>query len=55
LDWMIGFVAPYAFTELGTTDNTELSLFYTYILSEFTTTQAIRFSVFTSRILAMNL
>jgi hypothetical protein len=41
LDWMIGFVAPYTFTQFGTTDNTALSLFYTLI--------------FTSRVLATNL
>jgi hypothetical protein len=28
-DWLIRFIAPYAFTQLGTTGNTALPLFYT--------------------------
>jgi hypothetical protein len=29
LDWMIGFIAPYTFTQLGTTGNTVQLLIYT--------------------------
>jgi hypothetical protein len=29
LGWMTGFIAPYTFTQFGTTGNTALSLFYT--------------------------
>jgi hypothetical protein len=29
LDWMIGFITPYTFTDTGTTGKTALSLFYT--------------------------
>jgi hypothetical protein len=43
---IIGFIAPYIFTHLGTTGNTALSLI------QFTVTHALGFSVFTSRILA---
>jgi hypothetical protein len=33
LDWMIGFIAPYTFTQFGTTGNTALSLFCTLYTS----------------------
>jgi hypothetical protein len=29
MDWMIGFIAPYTFTQFRTTGNTALLLFYT--------------------------
>jgi hypothetical protein len=29
LDWMIGFIAPYTFTQVESTGNITLSLFYT--------------------------
>jgi hypothetical protein len=41
---MIGFIAPYTFTQLGTTGNTGLSLFIVE--------KSIEFSAFTSRIMA---
>jgi hypothetical protein len=46
---MIGFIAPYTFTQLGTTGNTALSLIYTLYSSPFHKHYN---SVFTSRILA---
>jgi hypothetical protein len=51
---MIGFIAPYTFTQLGTTGNTALSLFYT-LYSSLLHTHALGFSVFTSRIQATDL
>jgi hypothetical protein len=47
LDWTIGFIAPYTFTQFGTAGNTALSLS--------TFTHALGFSAFTSRILATDL
>jgi hypothetical protein len=52
LDWIIGFIAPYTFTHFGTTGNTVLLIFYTYSSS---LAHPLGFSVFTSRILAMDL
>jgi hypothetical protein len=50
LDWMIGFIAAYTFTQFGTTGN------YNAVAGlrnlQFIVTHALRFSVFTSRILA---
>jgi hypothetical protein len=50
---MIGYIAPYTFTQFGTTGNTALSLFYTLSRSPFP--HALVFSVLTSRILATDL
>jgi hypothetical protein len=52
LDWMIGFIAA-LFTQLGTTGN--YSAIADLRTLQFTVTQALRFSVFTSRILATDL
>jgi hypothetical protein len=52
LDGMIGFIAPYTFTQLGTTSNYSATVFYTF---QFTVPHAQGFSVFTSRILATDL
>jgi hypothetical protein len=51
-NWMIGFIAPYPFTQLGTAGSTGLSLFYTLYSSPLHT---LEFSVFTGRILATDL
>jgi hypothetical protein len=42
---MVEFIAPYTFTQRGTTGNIALSLLYTF---QFTVTYALGFSVFTS-------
>jgi hypothetical protein len=53
LDWMIGFIAPHTFTQLGTTGNTALiAIVHPFQL---TVTRALGFSVFTSHILATDL
>jgi hypothetical protein len=53
LDWMIGFIAPYTFTQLGTTGNySAIALLHP---SEFTVSHTLGFSVFTSHILATDL
>jgi hypothetical protein len=49
---MIGFIAPYTFTQFGSTGNTALSLSTNF---QFTAAHALGFSVFTSRILATDL
>jgi hypothetical protein len=49
---MIGFTAPYTFTQFGTTRNTALSLSTFF---QFTVAHALGFSVCTSRILATDL
>jgi hypothetical protein len=46
---MIGFIAPYTFTEFGTKCNSAIAILYTF---QFTVTDELGFSVFTSRILA---
>jgi hypothetical protein len=50
---MVGFIAPYTFIPLGTTDN--YSAIADLHTSQFTVTHALRFSVSTSRILATDL
>jgi hypothetical protein len=53
LNWMIGFIAPYTFTQFGTTDNYRaVAILHTL---EFTVGHAFGFSVFTSRVLATEL
>jgi hypothetical protein len=53
LDWMIGFIASYTFTQVGTTGSySAIALLHTF---QFTITHAPRFSVFTSRILGTDL
>jgi hypothetical protein len=50
---MIGFIAPYTFTQFGTTGNyTPIAILHTF---QFTAAHALGFSVFTSRILATDL
>jgi hypothetical protein len=52
-DWMIGVTAPYIFTWFGTTDNySAVPILHTL---QFIVAQALRFSVFTSRIQATDL
>jgi hypothetical protein len=52
-DWMIGFIAPYTFTQFGTTGNySAVAIQHTLQL---TVAHAIGFSAFTSRILATDL
>jgi hypothetical protein len=53
LDWMIEFIAPYTFTQLGTTCNYRV-IAYLHTL-QFTAAYALGFPVFTSRILATDL
>jgi hypothetical protein len=38
---MIRFIAPYTFTQIGTTDNTALSLFYTLSIQRYTRTKVL--------------
>jgi hypothetical protein len=52
LEWMIAFIAPYTFTQFGTTTDTALSLFYTLSSSPLHT---LGFPVFTSRIQATDI
>jgi hypothetical protein len=53
LEWMIGFIAPYTFIQLGPTSNTDLSLIYKIL--QFTVAHALGFSLFISRILTTDL
>jgi hypothetical protein len=53
LDWMIGFIVPYTFTQVGTTGNySAIAHLHTF---QFTVTHALGFSVFSSRNLATDL
>jgi hypothetical protein len=53
MDWIIGFIETYTFTQSGTTDNySAIADLHTF---QATVTHALRFSVFTSRILATDL
>jgi hypothetical protein len=52
LDWMIGFIAPYAFTTRDYRQHSALGDLHTLM---FTVIHALGFSVFTSRILATDL
>jgi hypothetical protein len=52
-DWMIGFISPYTFTQLGTTGKySAIAILHT---SQLTVAHALGFFVFTSRILATDL
>jgi hypothetical protein len=53
LDFTIGFIAPYTFTQLWTTGNYSAIAILDSL--QFTVTHALGFSVFTSHILATNL
>jgi hypothetical protein len=53
LDWMIGFIAPYTFTRLGSTGN--YSAIADLRTIQFTVTHALGFSIFISRILATDI
>jgi hypothetical protein len=49
LDWMIGFIAPYTFTQFGTTGQySAIAILHTF---QFAVAHAVGFTVFTSRIL----
>jgi hypothetical protein len=52
LDSMIGFIAPYTFTTRDYRQHSAIAILHTF---QFTVAYALRFSVFTSRILATDL
>jgi hypothetical protein len=52
LEWIIGFIAPYAFTTRDYRQYSAISILHTF---QFTVTHALGFSVFTSRLLATGL